>query len=154
MNRQTRYKCPCLLNQTMRRCVVIFVFLVLNACGNDIPQFKDMEQYDPLSVAIGQAFMNKFKTGIGTTGDADDDTRFENAFAERYGVSVENALIACVEQDVVSNLTDQSEFFREQWFGNQVNDSAFSVYIGNKQIKELISDCMTPMANTVYKTLN
>lgn len=132
------------------------VMLVLGACSNETPQFKQIDQYNPLSVAIGRAYLKKFENGIGskTVEQSIYNAEFNTAFMNSYGVDIENALIACAERDVVENMSDQTAFFKEQWFGDSVNDNAFSVYIGNKQLKDVMSECMTPMANKVYQALN
>ncbi len=131
------------------------LLLLLFGCS-DNPEFKSLDQYDPVSIKIGKAYVQNL-----VIGEASDQLKpevfidFDKAFKTMYGVNVENAAIACAERDVTTVLSeDNKRVISEKWIDKSIDDSELNLSIGNSTIKELLSDCLTPMAKKAYKKIN
>lgn len=139
----------------MNRFYLFCLLLFLYGCS-DNPEFKSLDQYDPVSIKIGKAYVQKLVI------DEDSDQLkpdvyidFDKAFKNMYGVNVENAAIACAERDVTTVLSeDNKSVISEKWVDRAIDDSELNLSIGNHTIRELLSDCLTPMAKKAYKKIN
>lgn len=131
------------------------LFFFLYGCS-DNPEFKSLDQYDPVSIKIGEAYVQKLV--IGEASDQlkpDEYVSFDKAFNKMYGVNVENAAIACAERDVIGILSKENvTAISDKWGSKVVDDNELNLSIGNHTIKDLLSDCLTPMANKAYKKIN
>jgi hypothetical protein len=134
---------------------IFFPLLFLYGCSDD-PEFKSLDQYDPVSIKIGKAYVQNL-----VIDEASDQLKpdvyvnFDKAFKNMYGVNVENAAIACAERDVTTVLSaDNKRVISEKWVNKAIDDSELNLSIGNHTIKDLLSDCLTPMAKKAYKKIN
>ncbi len=136
--------------------IYIFSLLLLLYGCSDNPEFKSLDQYDPVSIKIGKAYAKKLVIGEASGRlKPDDYIDFDKAFKNMYGVNVENAAIACAERDVTTALSkDNKSVISEKWVNEAIDDSELNLSIGNSTIKELLSDCLTPMAKKAYKKIN
>ena len=140
---------------TVNRFYLFCLLLVLYGCSDNL-EFKSLDQYDPVSIKIGKAYVQNLVI------DEDSDQLkpdvyidFDKAFTNMYGVNVENAAIACAERDVTTVLSeDNKSVISEKWVDKAIDDSELNLSIGNHTIRELLSDCLTPMAKKAYKKIN
>jgi hypothetical protein len=129
--------------------------LLLASCS-DNPEFKSLDQYDPVSIKIGKVYVGNLEIGeAGNQLKPDAYAAFDQAFENLYGVNVENAAIACAERDVITVLSeDNKKVISEKWVDKAINYRELNLSVGNHTIKELLSDCVTPMATKAYKKIN
>jgi hypothetical protein len=139
----------------VNRFYLFCLLLVLYGCS-DNPEFKSLDQYNPVSIKIGKAYVQKLAIGKASNQlKSDDYVSFDKAFKKMYGVNVENAAIACAERDISTVLSeDNKRVISEKWIDKAIDDSELNLSIGNSTIKDLLSDCLTPMAKKAYKEIN
>ena len=139
----------------MKRICLFFIFFSLYGCS-DQPEFKSLDEYDPISIKIGKAYIKKLQIDDATESmDPELLISFDKTFNSIYGVNSENAAIACAERDVVAGLSDEKRRdINEKWVDKDVEYSELSLLIGNESIKNLVSDCLSPMAKKAYKKIN
>ncbi len=143
------------MNNNMNRYCVFFILLLLYGCS-DQPDFKAFDQYDPIAVKIGKAYVQKLMIiDADTSMDKQLFISFDEAFKKIYGVNSENAAIACAERDVIAGLSDERRrYINKKWVDKDIAYSELGLLIGNTSIKSLVSDCLTPMAKKAYKKIN
>ena len=133
----------------------LFLLLLLSGCS-DQPEFKPLDQYNPVSKTIGKAYIQQLN--IGNSGDRlepDVYVSFNKAFKTIYGVDAENAAIACVERDVINGLSENKiDELSKQLLENEITANMLDQTLGKQTIKNVVSDCLTPMAKKAYKKIN
>ncbi|MEE9423895.1 MAG: hypothetical protein V3V18_02820 [Methylococcales bacterium] len=139
----------------VNRCYLFFLLLFLYGCS-DNPEFKPLDQYDPVSIKIGKAYVQNLVIDEASDQlNPDVNLDFKKTFKNMYGVNVENAAIACAERDVTTVLAeDNKSVISEKWVNKAIDDSELNLSIGNHTIRDLLSDCLTPMAKKAYKKIN
>ncbi len=134
---------------------LLFAFLVLSGC-EDTPEFKPFDQYHPLSIKIGKSYVRQLLKGDPRSRfDLQDFAQFDKTFKDIYRVNSENAAIACVERDVVGHLSDEelAEMSKKLQY-DSIAQAEFNLPVAGKTIKDLVADCLTPMAKQTYKKIN